>query len=86
MDWQAERERDQRRIDRLAERGASVGQGFKRWINQADRDCWIYAAKGTRYAYTYEMPAGGIFTRTGDTTTRTERTVSLARLPKWAAR
>lgn len=56
---------------------------FKRWINQADRFCQVFATRGTRYAYDYEMPAGEIFVRIGDTRTRKERPVSLRALPLW---
>ena len=80
----AERKRAKLRIARLAECGVSVGDCFRRNINQADRHCRVYATRGTRYAYAYEMPAGGVYFRVGNTATGTERTVSRARLPRWA--
>jgi hypothetical protein len=76
--------RDRRRIANLAALEVRVGQTFRRHINQADRDCEILAVNGSRYMYVYEMPAGGLYARIGDTSTLTERTVSAARLPRWA--
>ncbi len=61
-----------------------IGLTFNRWINQADRSCQVFATRGTRYAYDYEMPSGAIFVRIGDTRTRKEPPVSLRALPPWA--
>jgi hypothetical protein len=83
--WISEhKKREDARIARLAVGGVGVGQTFRRHINQADRFCLVVAVSGTRYAYVYEMPAGGRYSRVGDTATQTERTVSAARLPRWA--
>lgn len=60
-----------------------VGQTFSRFINQASRDCQVIAVRGTRYAYDYEMPAGGIYVRVGDTRTGRERSMGRASMPRW---
>jgi hypothetical protein len=77
-------ERDRRHRARLAEQGVAVGRIFRRYINQADRVCRVFAVKGSLYAFDYEMPAGAIIRQIGDTRTQAERTVSFARLPQWA--
>jgi hypothetical protein len=80
----AKYDRDRAHVAKLAAAGeVDVGLHFRRWINQADRSCSVFAAKGTRYAYDYEMPNGGIFVRVGDTTTGIERPVALHALPIW---
>lgn len=84
----AKEERDREHVWALGHytaRGGSVpiGLTFNRWINQADRFCQVFATRGTRYAYDYEMPSGAIFVRIGDTATRKERSVSERALPKW---
>ena len=63
-----------------------VGQEFLRDINQADRWCKVLAVQGTRYLYEYAMPSEQVYYRIGDTTKHPddERSVSLARIPKWA--
>jgi hypothetical protein len=78
------RARDVEAIELLALRGVTVGQIFNRSINQADRHCRVFAVSGKFYAYDYEMPAGEIFYRIGNTHRQAERTVSAARLPGWA--
>jgi hypothetical protein len=88
MDYETKRkrreQRDARAIELLELRGVAVGQWLTRFINQADRECLVFAVNGTRYAFSYEMPAGGIYRQIGDTRTGRERSVSLARLPQWA--
>jgi hypothetical protein len=81
---QAKYERDRAHVAKLAAAGeVRLGALFHRWINQADRFCQVFAVKGTRYAYDYEMPNSGIYVRIGDTATGKERPVSLRALPTW---
>ncbi len=61
------------------------GSGFKRRINQADRDCVVIATRGDLYVYEYVMPAGGLYLRIGNTETGKERSISRESLPRWAA-
>ncbi len=84
-DPKAKRERDERHILWIGANLADVkvGQNFYRWINQADRLCTVFVVKGTRYAYDYEMPAGGVFIRVGNTETGRERSISARVLPGW---
>ncbi len=81
----AKQSRDVAHGAKIAREGVAVGDVFPRWINQADRDCVVFAvsASGMSYAYEYEMPNGRLFVRVVNRVTQKERPVSELAMPKW---